>query len=97
MHIILFILTANVFVPGGTGTTIRHNTQKTHITQNNPPHSNKTQHTKLKNNKGHILHAISTITIHIHLKDRYNYNTDTLTIQIQLQYKYNYNTDTFTI
>jgi hypothetical protein len=27
--------------------TIRRNTQITHITQNNTPHSNKTQHTKL--------------------------------------------------
>jgi hypothetical protein len=29
----LFILTANGFLPGGSGTTIRHNTQITHITQ----------------------------------------------------------------
>jgi hypothetical protein len=35
-HIIyIFILTANGFSPGGSGTTIRHNTQTTHITQNN--------------------------------------------------------------
>jgi hypothetical protein len=39
---LLFILTANAFVPGGSGTTIIH------ITQNNTPHSNKTQHTKLQ-------------------------------------------------
>jgi hypothetical protein len=42
-----YYLTANGFSPGGSGTTIRHNTQITHITQNNTPHSNKTQHTKL--------------------------------------------------
>jgi hypothetical protein len=40
--IIIIILTANGFVPGGSGTTIRHNTQ------NNTPRSNKTQHTKLQ-------------------------------------------------
>jgi hypothetical protein len=28
----LFILTANGFSPGGSGTTVRHNTQTTHIT-----------------------------------------------------------------
>jgi hypothetical protein len=38
--LLLFILTANGFLPGGSGITIRHNTQIT-------PHSNKTQHTKL--------------------------------------------------
>jgi hypothetical protein len=33
--VLLFILTAKGFSPGGSGTTIRHNTQITHITQNN--------------------------------------------------------------
>jgi hypothetical protein len=33
--LLLFILTANGFVPGGSGTTIRHNTQNnTPLTQN---------------------------------------------------------------
>jgi hypothetical protein len=32
--LLLYILAANWFLPGGTGTTIRHNTQITHITQN---------------------------------------------------------------
>jgi hypothetical protein len=45
--LLLFILIANWFLSGGSGTTIRHNTQITHITQNNTPRSNKTQHTKL--------------------------------------------------
>jgi hypothetical protein len=45
--IIIIILTANGFSPGGSGTTIRRNTQITHITQNNTPHSNRTQHTEL--------------------------------------------------
>jgi hypothetical protein len=41
--LLLFILlTTNGFVAGGSGTAIRHNTQ------NNTPHSNKTQHTKLQ-------------------------------------------------
>jgi hypothetical protein len=43
----IFILTANRFLPGGSCTAIRHNTQITHITQNNTPRSDKTQHTKL--------------------------------------------------
>jgi hypothetical protein len=33
--LLLFILTANGFSPGGSGTTIRHNIQTTDITQNN--------------------------------------------------------------
>jgi hypothetical protein len=35
---LLFILTVNGFVPGGSDTAIRHNTQITHITQNNTAH-----------------------------------------------------------
>jgi hypothetical protein len=54
--ITLFILTSNWLLAGGNGTTIRHNTQITHITQNNTPGSNKTQLTKLQNNKGHTTH-----------------------------------------
>jgi hypothetical protein len=45
--ILLFLLTVNGFLPGGNGTTIRHNKQVIHIAQNNTPRSNKTQHTKL--------------------------------------------------
>jgi hypothetical protein len=41
VNFLLFILTENEFLPGGSGTTI------THITENNTSHSNKTQHTKL--------------------------------------------------
>jgi hypothetical protein len=47
LFLLLFVLTVNGFLPGGSGSTIRHNTQITHITQNNTPHLNKTQHTKL--------------------------------------------------
>jgi hypothetical protein len=36
--LLLFILTANGFVPGGSGTTVGHNTQ------NNTPHSKNTAH-----------------------------------------------------
>jgi hypothetical protein len=32
-----YYLTENGFLPGGSGTTIGHNTQITHITQNNTP------------------------------------------------------------
>jgi hypothetical protein len=42
LFLLFIILTANGFVPGGSGTTITHNTQ------NNTPHSNKTQHTELQ-------------------------------------------------
>jgi hypothetical protein len=65
--LLLFILTANGFLPGGSGTTIRHNPQIAHIKQNNTPHSNKTQHKKYANNKGHITH------------NEYNENTLTTT------------------
>jgi hypothetical protein len=37
--LLLYILTANGILPGGSGATIRHNTQITHITQNNTSHS----------------------------------------------------------
>jgi hypothetical protein len=39
-----FILTANGFLPGGSGTTVRHNTQITHITQNNTTIKRNTAH-----------------------------------------------------
>jgi hypothetical protein len=45
--LLLFILTANGFLSGGSCITIRYNTQITHITQDNTSRSNKTQHTKL--------------------------------------------------
>jgi hypothetical protein len=44
-YYLLFILTANGFLPGVSGNTISQNTQ------NNPPRSNKAQHTELHNNK----------------------------------------------
>jgi hypothetical protein len=49
--LLLFILTANGFLPGGSRTTIRHNTQITQNTQNN---------TTIKRNTGHK----STHTLH---------------------------------
>jgi hypothetical protein len=48
--IYLFILTANGFLPGGSGTTIRHNTQITHHTQTKHSTQNYTI------NKGHTTH-----------------------------------------
>jgi hypothetical protein len=52
--IYLFIyLTANGFIPGGSGTSrIRHNTQ------DNTPRSNKAQYTKLHSSKDHTIHII---------------------------------------
>lgn len=42
--LLLFILTANGFLPGGSGTTVRHDTQITHFAQNN---------TMIKRNRAH--------------------------------------------
>jgi hypothetical protein len=51
--LLLFILTANGFLPGGSGTTIRHNKQITHITQNN---------TTIKRNTAHkTTHTVNTL------------------------------------
>jgi hypothetical protein len=55
-QLLLFILSANVFLTGGSGTTIRHNTQITHITQNDTPHSKHS--TQNYNNKGHTTHNV---------------------------------------
>jgi hypothetical protein len=50
--LLLSILTANGFSPGGSDTTIRHNIQTTHITQNN---------TTIKRNTAHkTTHTINT-------------------------------------
>jgi hypothetical protein len=56
--ILLFLLTAKGYLPGGSGTTIRHNTQTTHSAQNN---------TTIKQNTTHqttptinILHRMNT-------------------------------------
>jgi hypothetical protein len=69
---LLFILTANEFLPGGSGATIIHNAQITHITQNNTPHSNKTQHTKTAQTKD-ALHTMNTMKIRLNC-NKYNYN-----------------------
>jgi hypothetical protein len=45
------------FLPGGSGTTIRHNTKITHITQNNTPHSNRNTAYHINSFKCH-LHGI---------------------------------------
>jgi hypothetical protein len=71
--IIIIILTANRFLPGGSGTTIRHNTQ--HTSHKITHHAQTKYSTKsYTNNKGHTTH-----------KD-YNANTITATtIKLQLQ------------
>jgi hypothetical protein len=51
--VIIIYLTANGASPGGSGTTIKHNTQTTHITQNN---------TTIKRNTVHkTTHTINTL------------------------------------
>jgi hypothetical protein len=65
--IIIIHLTANGFLPGGSGTTIRHNTQITHITQNN---------TTIKRNTAHkTTHTIND-TLHRMNTNNHNYNYD---------------------
>jgi hypothetical protein len=44
LFINLYFLTANGFIPDGSRTTIRHNTQTTHITQNNTTIKRNTVH-----------------------------------------------------
>jgi cytoskeletal protein RodZ len=65
--LLLFILAASGFLSGGSGTTIRHNTQITHITQNYTPSSKEHSTQNYTNNKGHIIHS------------KYNANTITST------------------
>jgi hypothetical protein len=67
MIIIIIILTGNGFLPGGSGTTIRHNTRTTHIKQNN---------TTLKRNIAHkttqtikdTRHTMNTMQIQLQTK-----------------------------
>jgi hypothetical protein len=66
---------------GGSGTTIRHKTQITHITQNNTSPSNKNIIQNYTNNEGHIVH------------NEYNANTfktttNTITITINKENKH---------
>jgi hypothetical protein len=58
-----------MFLHSGSDTTIRHNTQITHITQNNTPHSNKAQHTKLHTTQNEY----SENMIFNYNKNNYNY------------------------
>jgi hypothetical protein len=66
---LLFILTANGSLPSGSGTTIRHNTQITHITlKQNTAH-------KITPTTKDTLHIMNTKQIHLQLQQ----------IQLQLQ------------
>jgi hypothetical protein len=60
--LLLFILSANGFLPDGSVTTIRHNTQITHITQNNTTLKRNTAH-KTTQTIQDTLHRMNTITI----------------------------------
>jgi hypothetical protein len=59
--IYLFILTATGFLSGGSGNTIRHNKQITHITQNNTTIKRNTAHktTYTIKDKLHIMNTIN--------------------------------------
>jgi hypothetical protein len=58
--LLLFIFTANSFLPGGSGNTIRHNKQITHITQNNTMIKRNTVH-KTTHTIKNTLHRMNTI------------------------------------
>jgi hypothetical protein len=63
--LLLLILTANGVLPGSSGNTISHNTQITHITQNN---------TTIKRNTAHkTTHTIKD-TLHRMSTNNHNYN-----------------------
>jgi hypothetical protein len=61
-RILLFLLTANGFLPDGSGTTVRHNTQ------NNTSRSKKTQNTKLQKTIKGTLHTMNTMQIQLQLQ-----------------------------
>jgi hypothetical protein len=63
--LLLFILTANGYLPGGSGNTIRHNKQITHSTQNN---------TTIKRNTAHKTTDTIKDTLHPMNKINHNYN-----------------------
>jgi hypothetical protein len=54
LHIIIIIIIIIIHLFNCSGTTVRHNTQITQVTQNDRPHSNKTQHTKLHKQQIHL-------------------------------------------
>jgi amino acid transporter len=66
--IITIILTENRFLHNVSGTTIRHYTQITHITQNNIPRSKKHSTRNYTNNKEHTRHN------EYNANTSYNYN-----------------------
>jgi hypothetical protein len=66
-NLLLFILTANGFLPGGSGNTIRHNKQITHITQNN---------IAIKRNTAHKTTHTKKDTLHRMNKNNHHYNTN---------------------
>jgi hypothetical protein len=71
----LFILTANGFLPGSSGNTMRHNKQITYITQNN---------TTIKRNTAHkTTHTIKD-TLHKMYTNNHNYKFK------QIEHKLNY-------
>jgi hypothetical protein len=63
--LLLLLLTANGFLSGGSGNTIRHNQQITHITQNN---------TMIKRNTAHQTTHIIKDTLHRMNTKNPNYN-----------------------
>jgi hypothetical protein len=76
--LLLFILTANGFLPGGSGNAIRHNKQITHITQNNT--------TIIRNTAHKTTHTIKDTLYRMNASNHnYNYINDML-IGLTLHY-----------
>jgi hypothetical protein len=66
--LLLFILTANGILPGGSGTTIRHSTQIIHIAQNNTPHRKQNTAHKTTQTIKDTLHIMNTMQIQLQLQ-----------------------------
>jgi hypothetical protein len=66
--IYLFIYIANGLLPDGSDTTIRHNTQITHITQNNTLHSNRNIAHKTTQTIKDTLYTMKNIQVQLQLE-----------------------------
>jgi hypothetical protein len=73
--LLLFILTANGFLPGGSSTTIRHITQVTHTSHKITHHTQKNTAHKTTQTIKDTLHTMNTMQIQLQIQQ----------IQLQLQ------------
>jgi hypothetical protein len=61
--LLLFILTANGFLAGGSGSTVRHNAQITHLTQNNTSHSKPSTQSYTKKQRTYYTQWIQCVNV----------------------------------